>query len=131
MDTKQFILEAHTSLLRLAIGNLAIGLKEQPIMGERLGCMYGVGLGYYEAADAFRSMAIKSGLIAPDECPETMWKSSLLSAEEQARELAPLECAIVCPLDRALKEARSTSAEFHTPNKRKCHGSGVQSECNK
>jgi hypothetical protein len=101
VTAKDFVIDAYKRLHVLAEGNAAIGLTEQQTPeGIRLGCHYGVGIGYYDAAEALRSMAIRWGVINPSEVPVASNKVFQHSAEAQAQGLGASNRAIVCPLNR-------------------------------
>lgn len=109
MDAATFVIEAHKRLMELAVQNAAIGIKEQKFNGIRLGCMYGVGIGYYEAADAFRHMAIESGIVSAEEVAESNFPTFRRQVEEQGLALSPEGQSSVCPLDHFGLKPRNTS----------------------
>jgi hypothetical protein len=122
VNAKEFIIQTHANLLDLAAGNAAIGLRAQETEGLSLGCMYGVGLGYYEAAESFRNMAIKSSLVSPEDLPRTNWKEFRNRVAEQAgSEHISVTESIVCPLNQLAPEARSTLPGCRVPHTRNSH----------
>ena len=110
-DAKAFIIDAYSLLMDLAVSNAAIGIKAQKRNGIKLGCMYGVGIGYYEAARAFRGMAIRSGLVNAEEVVESSYPTFQHQAGEQGLALSPGGPANACPLDRFGLESRNTPPE--------------------